>query len=272
MEFLDVGKLLVSIMWFSNLAHRGANVSWFRIPLREYELMKERIDFVCTELERLDLPVSLVSARELRTVILNETTIFDKELPPGTEQSIAFPTLTVKRFWSYTEELSTRIEDELSAKMVMIMPSSKTSYFDGSNNVFPVSVRNKFPSAEYDMDEGSKCYAFARYTACVFHLMRILELGLNTLGSSLGLSIAPNWNRAITDIENEIGGRSYATHPGWRDDEPFYSEAAAHFRMVKNAWRNHTMHIKEKYDEERAQDIFNSVSAFMRHLATRLHE
>ena len=34
MEFLDVGKLIVSVMWLTNLAHRGTNVSWFRIPVR----------------------------------------------------------------------------------------------------------------------------------------------------------------------------------------------------------------------------------------------
>ena len=122
------------------------------------------------------------------------------------------------------------------------------------------------------MGEAGKCFALARYTACVFHLMRILEAGLNALGDSLGLTVATNWNRAITDIETEIGARSYATHPGWRTDEPFYSEAATHFRMVKNAWRNHTMHIKERYDEERARSVLNSVSDFMRHLAGRLHE
>ena len=76
--------------------------------------MKQRIDFVCGELEQLDLPVSLVSARELRTVIIEETTLFDKEVLPGTGKTVAFPPLMVSRYWTYTQELSTRIEDELS--------------------------------------------------------------------------------------------------------------------------------------------------------------
>ena len=103
--------------------------------------------------------------------------------------------------------------------------------------------------------------------------MRIMEVGLNTLGGALGLPVASNWGRAIEDIEREIKSRSVRTHgQQWKTDESFYSEAATHFRMVKNAWRNHTMHGKQQYDEERTKDILGSVSGFMCHLAQRLHE
>jgi len=102
--------------------------------------------------------------------------------------------------------------------------------------------------------------------------MRIMEVGLNVLGAVFGISVVKNWHTAITDIENEIVFWSRNPSPGWKAAKPFYAEAATHFRWVKDAWRNHTMHIKERYDEQRAQDIFNGVSAFMRHLATKLHE
>jgi len=273
MEFIDFGKILVSVSWLSNLAHRAGNVPWFRIPVREYELMKERVSFLCDELERLDFPTSLISARELRTIIFEETEVFDKEVPPGTPRSIAFPSLVASRYFSFTQELSRHLEYELYGKLLMILPSNKVGYFDGSKEVLSEEARNAFFSAEYEMDEAGKCFALARYTACVFHAMRALEPGLKALGADLDLSVETNWNKALDQIEKEIRSRSTKTHgPAWKDDEPFYAEAATHFRFIKNAWRNHTAHLKERYDEERAESVLRHVGEFLRDIANRLHE
>lgn len=56
------------------------------------------------------------------------------------------------------------------------------------------------------------------------------------------------------------------------DEEQWFAEAATHFRTIKNAWRNYAMHGRDAYDEPRAKAIFESVKAFMQHLATRLSE
>jgi hypothetical protein len=272
MEVFDAGKLLGTIyrLW-SFCAPSGSSLGGRVYPLRDHEENKRLIEFICAELSHLGLAASLASARELRDILNLEVKERQEEIPP-LGRCVELHPQAADQYYHHVVALINRLKDELSAKMIMTVPSGKVGYFDGSNNAFPLPIQNNFPSAEYDMEEAGKCFALGRYTASVFHLMRILEVGLNTMATSLGLTVAPNWNRAITDIENEIASRSYATHPGWRVDEPFYSEAATHFRLVKNAWRNHTMHIKEKYDEERARDIFNSVSAFMRHLATKLHE
>jgi hypothetical protein len=37
--------------------------------------------------------------------------------------------------------------------------------------------------------------------------------------------------------------------------------------MIKDGWRNHVMHLSEKYTEPEAQAIYDSSSAFMRHLS-----
>jgi len=259
METLDVGKLVNSVVFLSNLAHVGFKKIPNGVPLREYQKMKDGIDFICAELERLELQMSLISASELRSVIYEGA----KEMGSGQsdpETAMWFMPLVFARYKNYADDLVTRLTDELSVKMFMTLPSGKVGYFDGSKDIFPITVRDSFPSAEYDMDESGKCFALGRHTA-VFHQMRIMEIGLNTLGTSLGLSIAPNWGCAINDIENEIRSRSVRKHgPSWKADEPFYSEAATHFRFVKNAWRNHTMHGKDKYDEELAKTILNSVS------------
>lgn len=272
METFDAGKLFVAVTGLANLAHDHTGWSGIAIPVENYQSIKDKIDFICAELDRADLAISLVSARQLHKIIHNEVTVRTTEqLPPG-EWTI-FPPLAAGRYQNFSKELASVIKTELSSKMVMILSSNKVGYFDGSKDTFPLAVLDNFPSAKYDMDEACKCFALGRYTASVFHQMRVMEAGLNALGTDLSLSIAPNWGRAIQDIENEIKSRSVRTHgQQWKTDEPFYSEAATHFRMVKNAWRNHTMHGKNQYDEERAGDILRSVSSFMRHLAQRLKE
>ena len=68
--------------------------------------------------------------------------------------------------------------------------------------------------------------------------------------------------------------RNKKTHgEEWKnEDEPFFSGAASHFLLIKNAWRNRAMHARSKYTEEEAEVIYNSVRAFMRHLSERLSE
>ncbi len=46
-----------------------------------------------------------------------------------------------------------------------------------------------------------------------------------------------------------------------------YADAATHFRFLKDAWRNHTMHQRQNYDRARSQNILQHVSQFLEQLA-----
>ena len=82
------------------------------------------------------------------------------------------------------------------------------------------------------------------------------------------------WNTSLNDIDNKIRSRTKKSlGEKWNDvDEQFFAEAATHYRFVKNAWRNRAMHGRDKYTEEEAKDIYDSVRSFMRHLSERLSE
>lgn len=60
--------------------------------------------------------------------------------------------------------------------------------------------------------------------------------------------------------------------PDRKEQQEFYAQAATHFGILKDAWRNYTMHARGVYTEEAAEDIFNNVKSFMQKLAARLHE
>jgi hypothetical protein len=170
-------------------------------------------------------------------------------------------------------ELLNIIRYQLRSRLILMLPQAKLHYYDDILKVFSFATREAFPSAFVDMTEACKCFALGRDTACVFHLMRVLEAGLNTLSKDLCVPIGRNWNTALDMIEKEIRSRSTKTHgQQWKLDEPFYSEAATHFRFIKNAWRNYVAHLHEHYNEERARGILDHVGGFMRHLATRLNE
>ena len=57
-----------------------------------------------------------------------------------------------------------------------------------------------------------------------------------------------------------------------REEEQLYSEVLAHYRNVKDAWRNHVSHARAIYDENQAMAIYSHVREFMRQLGTRLSE
>jgi hypothetical protein len=139
---------------------------------------------------------------------------------------------------------------------------------------FDINVHTRFPTITEEISEAGKCLALRRSTACVMHLMRILEVGLHSLADEMNVPFEnKNWGTIIDQVEKRIREMSSATHGAdWKKDQQFYSEAAAHFRILKDAWRNHAMHVHERYSEERAEAIFNSVRAFMQHLATKLYD
>jgi hypothetical protein len=132
-----------------------------------------------------------------------------------------------------------------------------------------------FRSAEKDIQDAVDCYATDHETACVFHLMRVLEHGMKALALALNLTFdIQQWNTIIAQIEAEIRdiGLSWPASPRKADWLQFYSEAARHFFFLKDAWRNHVSHNRATYDETSAKEAMEHVRGFMNHLSTRLSE
>src|ERR1019366_4133186 len=138
----------------------------------------------------------------------------------------------------------------------------------------PVFASSAFPSAKYDVLKALKSYGFGRSTACVFHLMRVMELGLTALGTKFGVSLAyTNWAPAIEQIESKI--REMHKDPVWKvlpdckEQQEFYAQSASHFGILKDAWRNYTVHARGTYTEEQATRIFDNVWDFKKTLRSR---
>jgi hypothetical protein len=108
--------------------------------------------------------------------------------------------------------------------------------------------------------------------------MRVLEIGLAALGAAFEVSMEhKNWDRVINEIEKKIREMGedpkWKALPDWKDQREFYAQAASHFGVLKDAWRNYTNHARgSKYDDEEADNILRNVKMFMQKLSTRLSE
>lgn len=175
------------------------------------------------------------------------------------------------------EELIHRISDEVEEYLFFGIPRERASFYKDAIEKFGQNTVNKFPSIRMEVEEAGKCYATGRYTACAFHLMRVIEVGLRALGKSLNdptldPSRNPSWEAILKKCDIELQKPFQDRIPEWRTDPEFFNNATANLRAVKDAWRNPTMHIEHIYDEEKSLDLFNKVSSFMRYLATKLNE
>ncbi len=132
------------------------------------------------------------------------------------------------------------IKDEADSVLAWQVPREKLVFFD--REPFGPEVHARFPSANDDVEEAGKCLGMGRNTAGVFHLMRIMETGLRTLGASLKDSALdprtnPSWERILGKCDKEMQKPLRDRSPEWQTDEPFFSTATANLRVVKDAWR-----------------------------------
>jgi hypothetical protein len=134
---------------------------------------------------------------------------------------------------------------------------------------------NNFSSVLEDLQEASHCYALRRYSASVFHSMRVAEIGLIALGNDLSVPAAQNknWEVLINEVEKAIKAIDSQSHgANWREDRQWYADVAVQFRYFKDAWRNEVMHVRQEYGPQHSRAILDSTRAFLNQIASRLHD
>jgi hypothetical protein len=166
------------------------------------------------------------------------------------------------------EQFFKRLVDELSQHVVYAVPPSH-AYLVRTPNLYGDDVAQAFPKTIADIEEAGKCLAFDRATACVMHLMRVMEAGLNRLGVQLGHPYAPSWEGYLKEIQRRIDEKHQHKTVDWLKDEPYFRNCLGDLTAVKIAWRNPSMHIVRRYTPEEAKQIFDAVGILMRRIAER---
>jgi hypothetical protein len=157
--------------------------------------------------------------------------------------------------------------------------SQENALFAPKEPLFGGDFAEKFKTnGAFELDEAAKCRALSRPTAAVFHLMRILELGINALAASLGIPdpIKPaerNWAIILKKIKEDGIEQKWPTAADrMAGDGLLFESLHASLDAVKNPWRNEAMHVSGKYTDDEAKHIFVAVEGFMKKLSARMDE
>jgi hypothetical protein len=177
------------------------------------------------------------------------------------------PTMTFGRLRELSNELAGRLQDELQSSLLLSIDPAKAHFFTRPH-LFGEAVAQRFPSAITDIEEAGKCLALERSTACVFHLMRVAEIGLQAFGTKMGLTLTDmkNWRKILSDVQGAINRLPRST----REEKDYVGQCQAvhaHLQAVKDAWRNDVMHPLASHTPEQATDIWTHTGALMRKLA-----
>lgn len=175
------------------------------------------------------------------------------------------------------QEIKDRIRDELSLCLLIHIPADKKSLYENSDP-FGAKVTASFSSAAYDIEEASKCLALDRSTACVMHLMRVLETAIDAIALGVGVKVVAvkavaAWEQLLNMIRDAIQANNKASAPPWTAARPFFESVYAYLHAVKDAWRNPAIHdAEQKYTPDEAERIYTAIKNLMSHLAEHLKE
>jgi hypothetical protein len=134
-----------------------------------------------------------------------------------------------------------------------------------------------FPQAKSEIISGVDCYACGLDTACVFHMMRAVEVGLRQIGPEAKIKIAngkplthAQWGDILGAIERRIKQVENTKADTARDAAlAYFSGIQGHLRALRDKYRNNVMHAKSSFTEHEARDAMFHTRSFLAGLASR---
>jgi hypothetical protein len=159
--------------------------------------------------------------------------------------------------------ISSVLHSEIQSYTFFHMPQDRARYYD-QRGLFGAEVIAKFPRVQFDVTEAGNCYSLGRGTACVFHLMRIMEVGVQEFGTRLGVQLTneKNWQKILDEAN-----RTIKMLPAKGSATVALCQVSANLYSVKLAWRNDVMHPNDTYTLEEAENLIQQVKLFMGQLA-----
>lgn len=142
-------------------------------------------------------------------------------------------------------------------------------------------IWKQFPDSQLDCEEAIYCYALERHTACIFHSMRVAEIGLRGLARRMKVKLPKGkklewaeWQLILREMSKKTEFIGQTTSAGPRKDEllEFYSGAIGQFNGFKDEFRNQVMHVRKTYDEFDSERALVRVRDFMEKLAGKIDQ
>ncbi|TMJ97463.1 MAG: hypothetical protein E6G74_20115 [Alphaproteobacteria bacterium] len=166
---------------------------------------------------------------------------------------------------------------EIRNKLLVVVPPHRRKFYN-AREFIGTSIQAAFPSSFAELRLGGQCLAIGQFTACAFHSLRAVEIGLRTMAAKLGVYlpfplVQADWETLIRGIESKVQAMK-DLKKGEEKDEMlnFYSNACMPFRYFKDGSRLRIFHARELYDEPRAISLFQHSRDFFETLSTKMKE
>jgi hypothetical protein len=169
------------------------------------------------------------------------------------------------------DHLQLQMFDELDRLRLYHVPEAMVPLYE-NELPFGEQVFDRFPSAVPDSRNAGRCLALGQPTACMFHLMRVMERGLAAYAAKLGIPYASSWEAYTRQLESQFKVEWAKKEKAWKKVEPFHKQILGDIIGIKTAWRNPTVHIVSDYTEAEALRAYFAVAGFMNNLAKKVRE
>lgn len=173
-------------------------------------------------------------------------------------------------------ELSERVESELRTRIFLAIPyGQRDNYSDPLRGWEDILVRF---AVEDDVAEARRCLALERYTASVFHLMRVLEVAVLKLEPFLDKADPKaHFGTVINRLQKYLQKTNFPDLPvRVQEKYAFLQSVLPLLQAINDAWRNKVCHADGKivptgaYTAETAHAIYYRTLELMRLLASEL--
>jgi hypothetical protein len=178
----------------------------------------------------------------------------------------------------FTDQIYGAIVIETANTQFLKLEAGREAYYSDPQDpnrkkTFGDRVESAFPSAIPEIIGASNCFALEQWTASIFHSMRALEAPLTALAKKFSVPYdTKEWHTIIEGTEKAVREIDPQYGTDWKEAQKYFGEAARHFMFIKNAMRNHVMHVRDEYDEGKALSILQHTKELIAHLSQQLSE
>ena len=173
-------------------------------------------------------------------------------------------------------DIESRFADQLGLVNLFVIPEDRAILFGGADTLLKRDTATLYRSVWFDCEEAAKCLCLGRSTACVFHVMRMLEIAISALSKRLDIPDPVKADRSWGNMLNAIKAKINELHPIKKrvigDEGSKLDEVYVSLDAMKNPWRNATMHVESIYTEEEARHILTNSSLLLDKMASIFDE
>jgi hypothetical protein len=156
----------------------------------------------------------------------------------------------------------------LSARWFYALSPEAAKHY-GLMAAFGEQFWEKFKNARDDLEHAGNCLALGEGTACVFHLMRTMEIVIRDLGHRLGMTfdLKDTWGSILLAFDGKIDAMPAQTLEE-QSKKHQWSECRNYLWHVKKAHRDDSMHGTRAYNIKEAKEVLDAIKDFALYLIT----